>query len=282
MGLLVLYPLAGVLLGVAALTLVFLSHLGDKANSAAFAFIGCTALGFGATLWLLRVEGPVRGVGQALLVASLLPLLMMGAVYPNRHGAFDAGEALLLAAGLSMLAMPWLPRQTGTAALLSSLTFLAALFVWAFRLWSVDAFIFPEPTKTGAAVIGSVALVHLLAMAIVARWARRTWRDAVVTALALTIALPVLLVLGTYFPNHPSRFYELLVGAFGIVEALAGLASRDRALMSGGATLASILAMVYAFDVNVWLGFAVLIGMAVAIVALAGTLKRLFRGRPTA
>lgn len=256
-GLAILYVLAGVLLGAACVAVPVLLHAGDPVAPWWLLGLGLAVLAVGIAAWRLRVPA---GIVDALLVGSLAPLTFMG--LPNE----GLGKVLSPVSLVAALAVTWLRRASPTAAVVGSIAVFASSGVVSHRLVG-DWF----DSQSSAWLWLALGLAQMAATLVVAP---RSWRPAAAALLCVGVVIPFVLGLDKALPSHNARFYELFVGAFELALLLVGLGLRERGLILGAAVVVAIDAIAYAFETNVVLGIAVLLGVAVLLILLASTLKR--------
>lgn len=258
-GLAILYALAGVLLGAACIAVPILLKVGDRTVPWWLLGLGLPVLAAGLLLW--RRGGPT-GIVDALLVGALVPLTFMGT--PDR----SIGQWLSVASLACALSVVVLPRTSPTVPVVASVALFLSGGILAQAM--LDRL---QDTQASAwlwLALGLAQLAGTLAFA-----ARKPWRAAVLALLCVGTVVPFVFAVDRSLPfGGHGRTDELLVGAFELALLCVGLAVRQRGLVLGAALVVAVDAILYAFATNVLLGIAVLLGVAVALVLLASTLKR--------
>lgn len=267
-GLSILYGLAGILLGAACVAVIVLFEVDDNAAPWILAGLGVPLLAAGLLLWQTR---KFDGITDALLVGSLVPLSAMA--LPDEL----AGKILAPFGLAAAVLVTWLPRKSHTVPLMGTIATFACSGILSYQYFRDTGFFFDELSEPGVYLWFSLALAQLAAVLVAGRALERPWRTLASSLLCVGLVLPFVLMTNDLFPNHDTRFYELLVGAFELVILLIGLGVRERGLVLGAALVIAGDAIVFAFDISKYFGLVVLIGLAVALVALAGTLKKLLR-----
>jgi hypothetical protein len=264
LGLSILYALAGVLLGAACVAVPVLLHVAESWVGLWLLALGLPLLAVGLALW--RGKAPA-GIVDAVLIGSLVPLAFMGAP-GDSLGKWLAPLGLVLS-----VAMTWLPRPSPTVPVVASVATYVCTGLLAHQ-WFREPDSFDEFADVGEWVWLLVTLAQLAATLLLGRRLGLSWRLPVSALLCIGAVVPFVLVLDTALPSHPTRFYELLVGAFELALLAIGLGLRERGLVLGAALVVAGDAIVFAFDLNVLLGIVVLLAVAAALVALATVLKR--------
>lgn len=266
-GLAVLYALAGVLVGAACVAVPILLDADEDVVGLWLVGLGAPLLAAGLVLWM---RGGPAGITDALLIGSLVPLTFMGAP-SDELGPFLAPLSLLAA-----VAVTWLPRPSPTVPILGSVATFAASGILVYQWFGNSDFSLFDAAGDWAWF--SLVALQLAATIVGGRMLAKPWRIPVSALLCVGLVVPFIFVLEEAFPSHNSHFYELAVGGFELALLGIGLALRERGLVLGGAVVVAGDAIVFAFDIDVLLGIVVLIGVAIALVALATMLKR--RPRP--
>lgn len=264
-GLAILHALAGVLLGAACIAVPVLLDVTESWIGLWLLALGAPVLVLGLALW--RSKTP-PGIVDALLVGSLVPLAVMGAP-GDSLGKWLAPLALLAA-----VAVTWLPRASPTVPVVGSVATYAATGILAHQWFREPGFFFDEFSTTGDWAWLLLTLAQLAATLVVGRTRGLGWRLPVSALLCVGLVVPFVLVLDSALPSQPSRVYELLVGLFELALVGVGLGLRERGLVLGGALVVAGDAIVFAFDINVLVGIAVLLAAAVGLIALATVLRR--------
>lgn len=265
LGLSILYALAGILLGAACVAVPVLLHVAESWVGLWLLALGLPLLAVGLVLW--RGKAPA-GIVDAVLIGSLVPLAFMGAP-GDSLGKWLAPLGLVLS-----VAVAWLPRRSPTVPVVASAAAYACTGLLAHQWFREPGFLFDEFSNVGEWVWLLLTLAQLAATLLVGRRLGLPWRLPVSALLCIGVVVPFVLVLDSALPSHPSRFYELLVGAFELALLAIGLGLRERGLVLGAALVVAGDAIVYAFDLNVLLGIVVLLAVAAALIALATVLKR--------
>ena len=262
-GLAILYALAGVLLGAACVAVPTLLHSKESEVPWWLLGFGLPVLAAGLLLWR---KGGSPGLVDALLIGCLVPLTVLG--LPDKQmGQWLAPISLAVA-----IVVTWLPRASATAPVIGSIAIFAAAGILTHRLFG-DFFDSQAASWTWLAL----AFVQFAATLAFARG--RPWRPAVLALLCVGVVIPFVLGLDRALPSHSPRFYELMVGGLELALLMLGLGLRERGVVLGAAIVVAIDAIAYAFETNVILGIVVLLGVATALVLLAGSLKRLVQPR---
>jgi hypothetical protein len=258
-GLSILYALAGVLLGAACIALPILLKVGDHAVPWWCLGLGLPVLALGLLLW--RKGGPA-GIVDALLVGALVPLVAMG--LPDRA----IGQWLSILSFACALLVVALPRASPTVPVVASVALFLSGGILAHSL--LDRFRDTQASAWLWLALGLAQMAGTLAFA-----ARKPWRAAVLALLCVGLVAPFVLAVDRALPfGDHVRADELLVGAFELALLCVGLALRQRGLVLGAALVVAVDAIAFAFATNVLLGILVLLGVAVALILLASTLKR--------
>jgi hypothetical protein len=263
-GLSILYALAGILVGSAALAVPILLKVPESTMPWWLLGLGLPLLAAG--LWLWRSSGPV-GIVDALLIASLLPLTILG--LPNDTLGHWLPPISLAAAFL----VAWLHRPSTTAPIVGQVAIFASIGIACNQMLGDvfdDGFVSWIWLVLGLGQLASVVLLRTWGSPL-------PWRTVVAALLCIGVVLPFVLGLDHALPSRSPRTYELLVGVFELALLFIGLGVRERGMVLGASIVVAGDAIVFAFDVNVLLGIVTLLGVAVLLILLATTLRRFVR-----
>lgn len=251
----ILYATAGVLLGAAALALVFVGFDSPDAPLH-LALLGLALEAAGIALFVFV---PARRLlADAVLVAGLVPLAAVS--FPD---GYDALAPLGAAAAAGLLA--W-RCDRGFVQVLGVVAFSVSAAGASFSLLERQG----EMLWTGLQAALLVGLV-----------ARDRWigRDDVAAASISVLALGLSLIpfFGERFQGFDNEAIEVAIGVVALVVMGGGLALRHQGLVLGGATVLGIDAVVFAFDLGgVLTGTIVLVVLAALLVLQAEAIRRFF------
>lgn len=263
-GLSILYALAGVLVGAAAIATPVLLEVKDSLMPWWLVGLGLPLLAAGLALWR---RGSPPGIVDALLIGSLVPLTICG--LPND----DLGRWLPLLSLGAAATVAWLPRASTTAPVLGQVALFASLGIACHQMLG-------DPFDDGAVAFTWLVLTlgQLASVVALRRFGSPLpWRTVVAALLCIGAVVPFVLGLDHALPSRSSQTYELLVGVFELALLFVGLAMRERGMVLGSAIVVAGDAIIFAFDVNVLLGIVTLLAVAVMLILLATTLRRFVR-----
>ncbi|MBW3582145.1 MAG: DUF2157 domain-containing protein [Euryarchaeota archaeon] len=253
----VLHAAAGVLIGAAVLALVFVGLEPKDPTPLLFAFGILLALGGAALVALV----PRRAmVGDAILVASLVPLSFIGT---------DPTTLILgwIAAAVALAYIVWRHRRV----------FVQTTAVIAFSILvptTLDQYLFGDVDRMW--VVAQAGLLVLLVA--VDRFLRQ--EDGIVPTAAAIVALAVSSALFFEEVVEQTETIEILLGVAMIALIAIGIPLRHRGLVTGAVIVLSVDAIVFAFDAgNVITGIVVLLGVAAVLLWQGERVRGYFRER---